>query len=213
MAKTTSPLFGVDAAGQLGDSLVYSSWKGVKYARRYVIPSNPRTVAQMEVRNTFSFLTQLWNAAPSLLKEPWGAYAKGQALTDRNGFIKFNVPQLRGASNLDGFVSSPGVSGGFSLFSLTATGGSGTITATATVPSLPSGWAVDFVAFVVIKDQDPHTDWAGIMQAESVASAPYQATFSGLPSGRYQVTAYARYMRPDGKVAYSPSLITQANVL
>jgi len=212
MAKSQSPLFGIDASGAIGDTVVYGKWKGIKYARRYVVPANPRTVEQMKTRNVFSFLNQVWADAPALFREPWGAYASGRPLTDRNAFIQFNIPALREASDLSGFITSPGANGGFRLASLTATPGAASITAEAGVAALPSGWSVDQVVFVLLLDQDPHEDFSRVIQVQADTASPYSVTFSGLSAGTYRVSAYARYMRPDGKKAYSPSLITSATV-
>lgn len=46
MAKTKGPLFGLGASGQLGKTIVFSSWKGIGVAREYVKPSNPKTGLQ-----------------------------------------------------------------------------------------------------------------------------------------------------------------------
>lgn len=211
MAKVTSPLYGIDAAGALGGSVVFAKWKGVKYARRFVIPANPRTEAQMLTRNVFSFLNQLWAQAPGLLKEPWEAYSKGQPLTDRNAFIKVNVPQLREESDISTFVLSPGVGGGFALAGFEAEGGLGTITASVEVPELPSGWSVAHVACVVVTNQDPHEPFTGTILADKRTSEPYDFTFS-VSAGVYVVSAYAKYTKPDGKAAFSPSLIAVVEV-
>ena len=49
MAKLYGPLFSLDARGKLGKALVYSIWKGLNYVRKYVIPANPNTAAQLKV--------------------------------------------------------------------------------------------------------------------------------------------------------------------
>lgn len=48
MAKATAPLMSMDASGQIGKALVFQ--KGGK-VRQYVVPANPKTSAQMAVRN------------------------------------------------------------------------------------------------------------------------------------------------------------------
>ncbi len=50
MAKATSPLFAVEASGQLGKAVVYDR-RG--YVRAYAKPSNPQTDAQANVRTPF----------------------------------------------------------------------------------------------------------------------------------------------------------------
>lgn len=50
MAKVTGPLFSMTASGQLGKAIVYASWKGIEYVREYLIPANPKTANQGDVR-------------------------------------------------------------------------------------------------------------------------------------------------------------------
>lgn len=54
MAKLQMPLLSMNARGKLGDSIVYFPWKGIRAARIYVIPANPRTNAQSVQRSYFS---------------------------------------------------------------------------------------------------------------------------------------------------------------
>lgn len=50
MAKTSGPLASFDASGKFADTIVYSKWRGVRYARLLVTPSNPQTLTQMAAR-------------------------------------------------------------------------------------------------------------------------------------------------------------------
>jgi len=50
MAKVTGPLFSMSASGTLGNALVFSGWKGVKYVRQHVIPANPQSEDQGDAR-------------------------------------------------------------------------------------------------------------------------------------------------------------------
>lgn len=49
MAKTINPLLSGSVSGQIGHMMTFDK-RG--YVRQYVIPSNPKSVAQMTVRNT-----------------------------------------------------------------------------------------------------------------------------------------------------------------
>ncbi len=51
MAKTTGPLFSMDASGKFGGALVFTKWKGRPVVRQLVVPSNPRTLTQNSARN------------------------------------------------------------------------------------------------------------------------------------------------------------------
>jgi hypothetical protein len=50
MAKVTGPLFSLDARNSIGKAVVYSFWNGVNYVRSRVIPANPKSDLQAEVR-------------------------------------------------------------------------------------------------------------------------------------------------------------------
>jgi hypothetical protein len=64
MAKVTGPFMSLDASGTLADTLTASKWKGRNYMRQRIIPANPRTTAQLDVR---SILGTLAKAAHSVL--------------------------------------------------------------------------------------------------------------------------------------------------
>ena len=51
MAKTTGPLFSLEASGTVGKTVTYSHWKGRPYVRRRVIPLNPFEPDQVAARN------------------------------------------------------------------------------------------------------------------------------------------------------------------
>lgn len=50
MAKLSGPLFSLTASGAIAKTLVYFPWKGLKVARQYVTPANPKTAAQTTQR-------------------------------------------------------------------------------------------------------------------------------------------------------------------
>lgn len=50
MAKVTGPLMSLSASGKIANTVVFAGWKGVQYARKYVIPANPESVAQGDQR-------------------------------------------------------------------------------------------------------------------------------------------------------------------
>ncbi len=51
MAKLKAPLLSLGAAGQLGKTLVFFSWKGLNVVREYVVPSYSRTTPQATQRD------------------------------------------------------------------------------------------------------------------------------------------------------------------
>lgn len=210
MAGTTAPLLSFDAAGTVAKTVVYSRWRGIKYARRYVIPGNPRTTAQQLTRTTFAFLREVWKMAPAGLQAPWNDFAKGRPFTGMNKLVGENLRVLRGELDLANFIASPGSGGGLPLVTfLPVTGAvAGTIDWTATVPDpVPPGWVVTAVWAFALKSQDPSgiLDWDAAIGSDAVA--PYAGTLEvGAAGEDYIVCGWIEWEKPDGSTAYGVSM-------
>lgn len=92
MAKVTAPLFGFGAGGALADSIVFARWKGIDYARKYVVPSNPNTAAQSTQRGYMTAAVAAWHtvgadALEAADKSAWNRYAG--VLGPMSGFNAF----------------------------------------------------------------------------------------------------------------------------
>jgi hypothetical protein len=75
-------------SGKVG-SLVYSSWKGTKYVKVYVPPSNPNTAGQQGVRSTFGTLAHIGKSLHQTILKPY-TFPKPQKETAYNVFIHIN---------------------------------------------------------------------------------------------------------------------------
>ncbi len=207
MAKTTAPLLSFSASGQIAKTQVYASWKGRQYVRRHVVPSNPQSLEQDKTRQPFSWLQSVYKLAPSLLTEPWEAYAKGKVLTARNAFTKFNLPTLRPVAVVTNATFSPGALGGLPPTASVATGGSGTASMAVAVPAvLPTGWSIVSAVCALVRQQDSHGGALFTTYAVEDTTSPYVCAFSGLGAGVYVVGTWLKWLRPDGQTAYSPSI-------
>jgi hypothetical protein len=208
MAKTTAPLFGFGASGTLAKAIVFSKWKGRPYARRHVIPANPQSTAQTLTRDVFSTATAIWKIAPTLFIEAWDRFATGQVLTGRNGFTGRFVSVLRAASDLTTMVFSPGAKGGLPPLTTAVVAGSTQLEVTVTVPAPPSGWTLTSVICAVIRDGAPATTTLYEVTAGEDVSSPYVVTLTGLTASvLYIVGAWTKWAKPDGSVAYGPSIL------
>lgn len=182
MAKITAPLLAFGASGAIAKTQVYATWRGQQYARRWLIPANPRSTEQMKTRNTFTWLNDVWKVSPSDFRLAWTQACKGRALVDRNLWIKENLATLRGNADLTGIILSPGAGGGLSG-DLTVTPGAAQLTLDLAAPAtLPPGWTISEAIFAIIADQDPATGTAFDIQAATDASSTYQAVFTSLGS-------------------------------
>lgn len=207
MPKTTAPLLSFGASGQIGKTLVASKWKGRAYMRQYVVPANPQSTEQTITRTVFSTLQSAYKTAPSAFKAPWAAYATGKVMTERNAFTKFNLAALRGQSDLANLVFSPGALGGIPPADMTVTPGNNILTVDVTAPTtLPTGWTVNKAVVACILDQDPEAPTDLTITAGEDATSTYQVVLSALSEALYRVGAWLVYNRPDGSLAYSPSI-------
>ena len=208
MAKPTAPLLSFGASGTLAKTLVYSKWKGRPYTRRHVIPANPQTTAQTLTRDVFSTGNNIWKVAPALLVDPWTRFAAGQVLTNRNAFIGRFVSVLRAAVDLTTMVFSPGAKGGLAPLTLVVTAGSQQLTCDVTVPAAPTGWTLTSVTAATIRDGAPATTTLYDVTAGEDLAAPYQIVLASLtPAVLYVVGAWTKWAKPDGSVAYGPSIL------
>jgi len=208
MAKVTAPLLSFDSRGQIAKTQVYASWKGRPYARRHVVPANHQTADQTLTRNAFSWLQQVYKFMPALASAPWTSYATGKVLTARNAFSKFNISNLRSATDLALLNLSPGSLGGIPAATTTFTPAAGQVTIAATAPSdIPSGWTLTGLQAAVIRDQDPASGVLYAITADEDLTLAYSIVFAGLVSATtYLAGGWLKWLRPDGRIAYSPSV-------
>jgi len=70
MAKLNAPLFSFNASGKLANSLVYFGWKGLDVVRSYVVPTNPKSAAQLTQRGYLAEAVDAIHAAQALAANP-----------------------------------------------------------------------------------------------------------------------------------------------
>lgn len=207
MSKTIAPLLSFGASGQIAKTQVYASWKGRPYARRYVVPSNPNSVDQQEVRSTFAWLSMFAKFQPANSAAAFAAAAETRRLTRQNVIIQANLSPMFDETDLDLLLFSPGAYGGFPAASMILTPDDGEIVVALTPPTLPTGWSVASAHAVAIRQQDPHTGELWSMVAGDDPTAAYSIALSGLTNAQeYVVGGWFSYTRPSGPTAYGPSI-------
>jgi hypothetical protein len=210
MAKLIGPLMSFGASGQIGKAMVTGSWRGIPYARQYVVGANPRTTAQQENRFRFRTLGEMWRFMPAPVVDAFNLFANGRRFTGVNAFIGQNNRLLVGQTDLANMVFSPGARGGLPPVAITVSQGAaaGELDIAILPPdALPVGWTITAARFLALPDQDPTNAFSGTVVAGSDASDPYEVTLSGLPDGADCVgAAWFEYERADGRTAYSISL-------
>lgn len=88
MATTKAPLFGLDASGSLGGSIVFSKWRGRTYVRRLSIPANPKSGLQVGMRSSMRFITQDFTNLTAGQKSAWDTLAAVDNITQLNAQVR-----------------------------------------------------------------------------------------------------------------------------
>lgn len=207
MAKTTAPLLSFGASGALAKAMVFATWRGIPYVRRYVVPENPRTVAQTLTRDIFRTLSDMWKIMGSIAIAPWRTFTISKPLTDRNAMMGKNIATLRGDPNMNDFIGSPGARGGLAPNSIVTLAGIGDITVTFTNPAAPPGWTLVAAQALAFPDQAPEAPLVGpVTEGQDVVDPLDTVVLTGLAPGLHQVSAWLKWTKPDGLVAYGASI-------
>lgn len=210
MAKTTAPLFGFAAEGSVGESITFSTWRGVRYAKRYTKPSNPNTEAQQATRGVFATLNQFWKMAPAGMVNAWTAFARGRSFVNRNAFLGQNIRLLRDdppLTSMEGLIASPGVGGAAPPSSIILTPGADQISVAVGLPNMPEGWTLAASAAIAFKDQSPNDPFTSQVHYVRDTASPESIVLTGLTGEvDYVVCVWLEYTKPDGSLAYSISL-------
>ena len=90
MATVKGPLFSLGASGTLAGAIVFSTWKGRPYVREHVVPANPRSQAQLGVRQMLKFLSQYWDSLTPAEQADWEEPAAVTNISPFNAFVAYN---------------------------------------------------------------------------------------------------------------------------
>ncbi len=107
MSKLRKPLLSEAASGKMDEQSIFSTRFGKTYRKRYAVPKQPNSKAQMAMRKTFTGAMRLWQHTLSEEdREAWRAFAQTQRRVDRVSlslnhppahsiFLRFAVNALR----------------------------------------------------------------------------------------------------------------------
>jgi len=172
MAKVTFDTMLDEVNCRMGN-VVYSEWKGIKYARKYKKPKNANTEQQKLIREAFSRTSNIWKPLPDSMKDLWEKQAKGKPLTGFNLFFIANFEKARDNRVLD-LLTGTGID---ALKNLT---GSISVNGTISVSFDPAPAGQNAAVFI---QKVGETDKKLMLIKESdVAGASMPLTFAGFDS-------------------------------
>jgi hypothetical protein len=80
--KIKNPLMSIDARGRYALALVYSIWRGLNYARAFVVPTNPQSGRQLTVRGFLTTAVRAWADLTQDQRDNWNDESKDVKTTD-----------------------------------------------------------------------------------------------------------------------------------
>lgn len=82
------------AKGKIG-GIVTATWRGINYAREYVIPANPKTVNQTAIRTVFSNVVLIGRASlTDFIHTYWNELMTGKPATGWSKFVGTNMQNV-----------------------------------------------------------------------------------------------------------------------
>lgn len=84
MAKVVAPLQSAEARGAVS-GLIYNTWRGISYAKKFTSPAQPRTARQLSMRSILATLVRAWRNLSPTVRAQWDAYAADHPLIDWTG--------------------------------------------------------------------------------------------------------------------------------
>jgi len=103
MAITQGPLFSLEARGAIGHNLIFQNQKGLSIVKKFAIPKNPQSNAQVANRDRFIICSEAWKGLGATTKLTWESSDPSNGLSARNRFFSVNLDRLR--TGLDLLIS------------------------------------------------------------------------------------------------------------
>ncbi len=192
MAIVTAPLMSAEARGRVG-GLVANTWRGLSTFKSKTAPAQPRSQAQLNLRNLGIKVTRAWQGLTALQRSNWDDYATAHPETNWTGNTKrltganwFQRCNTRLAFYLGTAIAdaptdpAPDPVTGFSIAD-----GVGDIIVTWTDTALLNGKVIIWLSGPHSAGQQARLPRARFNHLASMAAATY--TIPGVPAGTYDV--------------------------
>lgn len=176
MARTTGPLMSLDASGTVAGTIVFSKWKGRNYVRQRVIPSNPRSPAQVGVRAMMKFLSQIWAGLSTMEKATWQTQADAITASPFNAFTKYNMARWGIDDGPTEEYPAAETSTPVAMDDLTPTGGLRSVSVSVTTDTNADSWGVILCRSEVMGFTPSRANAIALLPAGSAATVTYLDT-------------------------------------
>ncbi len=214
MARLTAPLFSLTASGTLANALTFSSWKGIPYVRTRVIPANPNTSAQQEIRGVFATLTEMYKRMPAIARAPFVAAVRGRPLTARNIHIQASAAALKDQTDLNLLVMSLATGQALPPENVVPSDATGQIlNITADTPTPPIGYTLTAIQGAAIEDGDPSPVLVKTTFVGEDVTTPYTIDIDVLVGGTFQYACWCKWTRDSDSVIFYSTAVRGTQIV
>lgn len=200
----------IDSFSRAIGNLVFLAYDGVPYVKSKVIPANPNSPAQQEVRGAFAALGPVWRQLAAIMKAAWHAHSKKGKRRRMRGLATFMAANARKQRLGEPLVLCPGL-GEEALSSFSAASGSVAGSIDCSFARAPSGEGKHITLFVHRKENGHANGELAKIALGANQQSPY--TIANLDSGS-QYFVYAvltdKALEEAETVSASSSALTSA---
>jgi hypothetical protein len=103
MARVRGGLLSLEASGAIGGAMIFASWKGRQYVRKFVVSANPRSGDQVGVRSNFAGCVAAFKELSEGDEALWKVVADKLSWTPLNAMVSVaqkNLQALMGMQEL-----------------------------------------------------------------------------------------------------------------
>lgn len=214
MARLTGPLFSLAASGTIAETLTFARWKGIQYVRTRVVPGNPNSAAQQEVRGVFSTLTEMYKRMPAIARAPFIASVRGLPLTARNRHIQASAAALKDQTDLNLLVMSVATGQALPPENVVPSDATGQIlNITADTPTPPIGYTLSAIQGAAIEDGDPSPVLVKTTFVGEDVTTPFTIDIDVLVGGTFQYACWCKWTRDADSVLFYSTAVRGTQVV
>jgi len=183
VVRVRGPSLAQEAAGGLGQTLIFSQSKGRSYVKRWAAPANPNTTPQLAMRRMHQWLSQHWSTLVAADQDTWAELAAQTNIPPYNAFISHNLARWRSfLAPCDRYpATATGSYGSFYLWYATACSRGMDL-------SVSVGPPADSRAVLLMRSQTPGftPKWSNLCYSVPWLDAGYKCWFDRpIPAGTY----------------------------
>ncbi len=187
MVLVSGPMFSLGASGTIGDTLVFSIWKGRAYVRQRVIPTNPKSASQTGMRSMWSFLSKQWTNINTVLQDTYNDDAESKSISPFNSYMAMNMDRWKNYLPPSQNFTPEEVSTPVAITTMTLNGGEAYVNVELTPAEATDVWGIEIYRDLAAITDANNSNCVFVLEANGSSMVEFNDT--GLAPGTYHYRA------------------------